>query len=73
MKSSGIHNWDISLAKNTQIHDNISLQFRMEFYNLFNRVQFAPPVTQADNPQFDQILQQANEPRRVQGALRLNF
>jgi hypothetical protein len=73
LKTSGVDNWDFSVVKNTQIHEQIGAQFRVEFYNIFNRVQFGPPNTQADNSQFGQVSTQRNAPRLIQGALRINF
>jgi hypothetical protein len=31
-------NFDMSLAKNTQIYERLNLQFRFDFFNIFNRV-----------------------------------
>lgn len=40
----GINNWNIGLAKNTAFFgEKVHLQLRFEFYNLFNRTQFAKP------------------------------
>ena len=39
----GINQWDAALVKNTQVNERVSLQFRAEFFNLFNHTQFAPP------------------------------
>jgi hypothetical protein len=36
----GIANTDFSLYKNFKVSERVTLQFRMEFYNLFNTVQF---------------------------------
>ncbi len=36
----GIANTDFSLYKNFKVTERIGLQFRMEFYNLFNKTQF---------------------------------
>jgi hypothetical protein len=73
IKGSGVANYDFSLVKSTAIHEQVALQFRVEFFNIFNRVQFGPPVTAADNSLFGQVFNQANQPRLIQGALRLNF
>jgi hypothetical protein len=73
LKSQGVDNFDFSAQKTTTIHENMTLKFRVEFFNLFNHTQFAPPVTQIDNSQAGLILQQANRPRLIQGALRLSF
>jgi hypothetical protein len=42
----GIANTDFSVYKNFKVTERVTLQFRMEFYNLFNTVQF-----RADNVQ----------------------
>ena len=73
MTASGMNNFDFTIAKNTTIHEQIALKFSVEAFNLFNRVQFAPPNTQTDNAQFGLVNTQANNPRLIQGALRLNF
>ena len=39
----GINNWDIALLKNTTITERFSLQFRAEFFNIFNHTQFLTP------------------------------
>jgi hypothetical protein len=36
----GINNWDFALVKNTTITERSNLQFRAEFFNLFNHTQF---------------------------------
>jgi hypothetical protein len=39
----GINNWDFNLAKTTAITERLKFQLRFEFYNMFNRTQFAKP------------------------------
>jgi hypothetical protein len=39
----GINNWDFNLAKTTAITEKVRFQLRFEFYNMFNRTQFAKP------------------------------
>jgi hypothetical protein len=39
----GVNNWDTTLSKTTALTERVKLQFRLETYNLFNRVQFAKP------------------------------
>jgi len=36
---------DLSFFKNTKLHEGINAQLRVEFYNLFNRINFAPPLS----------------------------
>ena len=50
------------------------MQFRAEFFNIFNRTQFAPPGAQVGTPATYGIVTAArNFPRQVQFALRLAF
>ena len=47
LRTDGIKNFDVALQKSTSLHEALSLDFRAEFFNIFNRVQFGPPVTLA--------------------------
>jgi hypothetical protein len=71
----GVNNWDLSISKNTTIHEEMTLRFQAEFFNLFNRAQFqAPATTLGDRGSvFGQVTAQRNYPRMVQFALRLTF
>lgn len=51
----------------------VTTQFRSEFYNLFNRPQFGAPNGTATAQQFGQVTTQANSPRDLQFALKINF
>ena len=43
LRFPGIANYNFALFKNTKIGERYGLQFRTEFFNIFNRVQFGPP------------------------------
>jgi hypothetical protein len=73
LRSHGANNWDLALAKTTKIKESLNLQFRAEFFNLFNRVRFSPPATVVNGTNYGKITAQANQPRLVQFSLRLNF
>jgi len=73
LRTAGINNFDFSLFKNTTLRERMSLQFRAEFFNLFNRVQFGYPGQALGNPQFGIVSTQANTPRLVQLSLRLQY
>jgi hypothetical protein len=48
----GIANTDFSIHKNFKIGERVKLQFRMEFFNIFNKVQFrsnSEDITGVDN------------------------
>ncbi|MCU1320855.1 MAG: hypothetical protein JWM43_504 [Acidobacteriaceae bacterium] len=64
---------DLSAIKDFNIHESIKLQFRLEAFNLLNRVQFGIPNTIVGSPTFGFITTQANLPRNVQAALKLYF
>lgn len=73
MRTHGIANYDLSLFKSWPIRESLKVQFRMESFNAFNRVQFGPPGTQAGTTAFGVITSQFNIPRQVQFALKLLF
>jgi hypothetical protein len=55
------------------VTERLVLQFRAEVFNLFNRVQFAPPNTTVGSSTYGVVTSQANNPRLLQFALRLQF
>lgn len=69
----GQHNWNISLIKNTRITEATSLEFRAEFYNVWNHAQFNPPVNDVSNSFFGGIFNSSVPPRIMQFALKLLF
>ncbi len=73
LRSAGIANWDFAVFKTTSLTERIKLQFRTEFFNLFNRVQFAQPGLAQGNPSFGVVSSQTNNPRLIQFALRTSF
>jgi hypothetical protein len=68
----GINNWDMSLIKDTKITERISLQFRAEFFNIFNHAQFLNPSGNINSSSFGKI-NTARAPRIGQLALKLLF
>jgi hypothetical protein len=75
VRTHGVDNLDFSIFKNTAFgpSERINLQFRAEFYNLFNRVLFDLPGTAFGTPQFGVVTNQLNDPRLVQFAMKLMF
>ncbi len=73
-------NTDFSLFKNFPIHERYTLEFRSEFFNLFNHAQFylsgssATLMQDLSSPStFGVVNGTVNNPRVVQFALRLDF
>jgi len=73
LRAAGINNWDLAIFKKTQIKEDINVEFRMEAFNLFNRVQFAAPSTDVNGTTYGIVTSQANRPRILQFALRLHY
>jgi hypothetical protein len=76
LRGPGIANSDFALFKKTPLTERFNLEFRAEIFNIFNRVQFGTPdrtFTTNANSTFGRITTQANQPRLVQMALRLQF
>lgn len=76
LEAPGIANWDLSIVKKFPItaDGRVNVQFRSEFYNLFNRVQFGVPNTQFDaTSEAGWVTGQINQPRVAQFALRIQF
>jgi outer membrane receptor protein involved in Fe transport len=48
----GYNNVDFSVFKNNHISERISTQFRVEMFNLFNRTNYAPPLSGSFNPSY---------------------
>ncbi|MGA2213567.1 MAG: carboxypeptidase-like regulatory domain-containing protein [Bryobacteraceae bacterium] len=72
----GEFNFDTVFAKATRvggIHENAVLQFRAEFFNLFNHPQFANPAMDAGSGNFGQITSASVNPRLTQLALKYVF
>jgi hypothetical protein len=67
-------NEDFSILKNTRIFEKHQIQFRAEFFNLFNRVVFGGPASNLNAPAtFGRIGGQANTPRNIQLVLKYIF
>jgi Carboxypeptidase regulatory-like domain/TonB-dependent Receptor Plug Domain len=74
LRNQGIDNTDFSAAKSIVFHDRYNLNFRAEFFNIFNWTQFAPPNTQPDaGAVFGTVTSQYNQPRLIQMSARFSF
>ena len=68
----GYQNVNLSLVKNTRITERVNLQFRTEFFNLFNHPNFNLPDSFLGSPTFG-VISSARDPRHLQFGLKLLF
>jgi hypothetical protein len=78
LRQDGINNFDFAIFKRTRFgpDDRLGLEFRTEFFDLFNHPQFGPPNTTCctvNNAPFGTVNSQINPPRQVQFALKFVF
>jgi hypothetical protein len=72
VQGPGYQQWDFSLFKDIPIREAMRLQFRAEFFNVFNHANFRLPDSDISSPTFGQI-QNALPGRLVQLALKFLF
>ncbi len=70
LRADRIRNFDLSLLKNFRIVERLQAQLRAEAFNALNTTQFNGPVLNPAVTTFGAITSQANQPRRMQLALR---
>ena len=71
-----LFSWDMGIFKNTRITERINTQFRAEFFNIFNQVNFSNPVSTVSSGGFGTITSvssSAGEPRIIQFGLKVSF
>ena len=82
LRAPGINNFDFAIFKRTQITERFGVEFRTEFFNLFNHPQFGVPgtgfngtYTGAGNNGFGEITSDNGDanPRLIQFALKFIF
>lgn len=74
-RADGVNQLDLSIIKTFPIlpENRLNLTYRCEFFNLTNTPIFSAPQLAPTNTNFGLITNQANQPRRIQMALRLVF
>ena len=75
LRQQGIVNFDLAVFKRTTFGptERMGLEFRAEFFNLFNHPQFGPPDTFLPDATFGSINKTVNNPRLIQFALKFVF
>ena len=73
LRGPGLVNLDMTLSKTTAlIGDRSKVEFRAEFFNIFNHANFLNPVTNINSSLFGQIVN-TRDPRIIQLAVRFTF
>jgi len=87
-RGPGFNALDFSLVKDTKVRENLGVQFRAEFFNIFNHANYAVPGQQntnstlftaiangagVPNPNAGRITQIVGTPRQIQFALKVTF
>jgi hypothetical protein len=73
LRSDWLRNESFGAIKRTPLSETITLTFRAEFFNAFNRTVWGAPESNISNSNFGRVSRQANLPRQGQLALRLDF
>jgi carboxypeptidase family protein len=68
----GINNWDLAVLKDTKLTESMNLQFRAEFFDVFNHAQFNAVDGNVNSPTFGEV-KTALAPRIGQISMKLNF
>ena len=76
LSGPGLAAWDLSMLKDTSIHERLNLQFRAEFFNILNRANFNTPnlvvfTPSGVSPTAGVITSTSTTSRQVQFALKL--
>jgi Carboxypeptidase regulatory-like domain len=75
-RGPGNDDWDMTLSKATRvggIREGATLDFRTEFFNVWNHAQYTNPSTGAQTASYGQITSSAVAPRLIQFALKYIF
>ncbi len=72
-RGDGIKNTDLSAIKFFGFTEKVNMEFRSEFFNIFNRTRLAAPNTSFGGSSFGVITSTLNTPRIIQFGLKLNF
>ena len=65
LRQQGVVNFDFAVFKRTTIMERLNVEFRAEFFDLFNHPQFGPPNSTATSPTFGVITNTVNNTFRI--------
>jgi hypothetical protein len=75
-RGPGNDNWDMAIVKSTRvggIRESATLDFRTEFFNVWNHPEYSNPATAVSATTYSQITSSAGAPRLIQFALKYAF
>jgi hypothetical protein len=75
LRQDSVNNWNFAIFKNTTFgpSERMYIQFRTEFFNLFNRPQFGPPNASFGSNTFGVVSSTVNNPRLIQFGMKFGF
>jgi hypothetical protein len=73
LRADHLYQFDFTVSKHFVFTESKSLEFRTEFFNIFNHPTFAAPVTTIDTSSGGQISSTLNAGRTIEMALKLFF
>ena len=73
LRQQGVVNFDFAVFKKTDITERVHVEFRAEFFNLFNHPQFGPPNGTFGSGNFGVVTNTVNLPRLLQFGLKFGF
>jgi hypothetical protein len=71
--ADGIVGIDVAVEKKFPIREKHAIEFRTEFFNMPNTVNFGDPVGSMNNAAFGRMSSQRTPPRQIQFGLRYRF
>src|SRR6185369_16169566 len=75
----GFKNTDLAIIKNTKLNETVRMQFRVEFFDLFNHANFGTPGNIVGTPAFGQITStrfqtgESGSSRQIQFAVKITI
>ena len=72
-RSCPYYNESMTFFKNFRLSEKVNMKFGADFFNLFNRHQWAAPNTDVQSPDFGKIFGLNNSPRQIQFNARVSF
>jgi hypothetical protein len=69
----GQANWNLVLAKGFMLTEEARLQFRSEFFNVFNHANFGNPNTNISSSSFGRVTGTSGSARRILFGIRIDY